>query len=84
MKTKSGDVSRMPCFGQYLKSNYACVTACTVNKQCKEETYLGKVTAIEQLPQFTTHRDPDVREAAAQKFRELKGRRRGVLKGWKP
>jgi len=76
--TKSEIISKMPCFGTYEKASYACVTACNVSKECKEETYLGGVTAVEQLPEYLTHRDPDVRKAAAQKFRELKGRGRSV------
>lgn len=65
------DKARMPCFGDYLARNYACEVACVVGGPCKATKIVGEITTIEELPQFLTHRDPDVRHLAKQKLEEL-------------
>lgn len=62
----------MPCFGTYDGTNFACLMVCSIHKMCGIVKLLDGVTITEELPQYLTHRNPNIRYLARQKLEELK------------
>jgi len=64
---------RMTCLGDYKLNRppFVCRTICVYRSTCRGVSSVKKAT-IGELPEYITHRDPEVREAAKQKLEELK------------
>lgn len=61
------------CVGDYNSKSYPyiCRTLCNFYLKCRAVTFIRK-GAIEELPQFLTHKDPEVRKLAKRRLEELK------------